>query len=275
MAYGDRGQANLLSRKYDQAISDYSEAISRNPKWPDFYFRRAEVYRRKGETALAESDDRMRKSLESKSPVDSRIRANVYYKRGMRSLKGKYYSQAIAEFSEAIRLKPDDLDAYFERACTYYLSKSYENSIADYTTVIRIKPDHHPAYHERGNAYRNQGRYDKALADYNKAIELSPEYARSNSGIITHRANVYENLGEYKRAISDHSKAIELDPNLSYPFFERGNIHSVIKTCVSPFETPCSARLLREAVKLGTETRVPEEGSMGARLEGRDQYPES
>ena len=77
----------------------------------------------------------------------ARNRADAYDRRGL-AYRGKTdLDRAIADFSEAIRLDPEDAVAYHHRGFTYlriaYRRKTgdYERAIADYSEAIRIEPE--------------------------------------------------------------------------------------------------------------------------------------
>ena len=52
-----------------------------------------------------------------------------------------------------------------------------DNAIADYSEAIRLQPDYAFAFNNRGVAHKAKGDYDGALQDYNEAIRLQPDYA--------------------------------------------------------------------------------------------------
>jgi len=54
-------------------------------------------------------------------------------------------------------------------------SRKYMQDIADYTQAIEIDPNDIEAYNQRGIAKRKLGDVQGAIADYNKAIELYPK----------------------------------------------------------------------------------------------------
>jgi len=84
---------------------------------------------------------------------------------------------AIADFTKAIKLKPDDAKAYNNRGLAYDEKGLYDQAIADYTEAIKLKQDVAVAYNNRGLAYSGTMLYDQAVADYTKAIELKPDDA--------------------------------------------------------------------------------------------------
>jgi tetratricopeptide (TPR) repeat protein len=121
------------------------------------------------------------------------------------------YGRAIADYSEAMRLKPDYADAYYFRGIAYYGKRDNDRAIADYDQAIRLKPDHAGAYYGRGRAYGRKGDNDRAIADYDQAIRLKPDdadaYAYNNRGWAWHCK------GDYARAIGDYDRALQIAPN--------------------------------------------------------------
>ena len=86
------------------------------------------------------------------------------------------YAEAIAAFTEAIRLDPNDIEAYFERAQAYAALKKYHEANADYTAVIE-KTDAQPylqasAYVGRAGVGEETDKLADAESDYAAALVL-------------------------------------------------------------------------------------------------------
>lgn len=86
------------------------------------------------------------------------------------------YAEAIAAFTEAIRLDPNDIEAYFERAQAYAALKKYDEANADYTAVIE-KTDAQPylqasAYVGRAGVGEETDKLADAESDYAAALTL-------------------------------------------------------------------------------------------------------
>jgi len=86
------------------------------------------------------------------------------------------YAEAIAAFTEAIRLDPNDIEAYFERAQAYAALKKYNEANADYTAVIE-KTDAQPylqasAYVGRAGVGEETDKLADAESDYAAALTL-------------------------------------------------------------------------------------------------------
>jgi len=67
--------------------------------------------------------------------------------------------------------------AYNGRGNVYYSKRDYDRAIADYTEAIKINPNDAVLYANRGNAYREKRDYDRAIADYEAALRISPNNA--------------------------------------------------------------------------------------------------
>jgi len=78
--------------------------------------------------------------------VDS---ASAYYNRGNSYYDLGEFAQAIADYTEVIRLNPAYVEAYYNRALAYYNLLQYEQSIADNTEAINIDPSYAAAYNNR------------------------------------------------------------------------------------------------------------------------------
>lgn len=133
---------------------------------------------------------------------------NAFYMRGLcRNRKGDF-DGAIADFSEAIRLNPKAYGAYYSRGNAWFRKGDLDQAIADYGEVIRLNPSHADAYINRGVAWNEKEEYDKAIADYGEAIRLDPQSVDSFwlLGLSWHLKRSYAN------ARDNYSEAIRLDP---------------------------------------------------------------
>jgi len=153
---------------------------------------------------------------------------NYYYVlRGVAYTDLGQYQRAIADYTEAIRLKPDDADeAYYNRGFAYDKLGQYQRAIADYNKAIRLRPDYARAYSNRGSVYQELGQLQRAIKDYNQAIRLKPDYPDT----YYNRGNAYRNLGQLQRAIEDYNQVIRLQPddfdaynNRGVAYFLQGN----------------------------------------------------
>ena len=102
-----------------------------------------------------------------------------------------------------------------------YLLGRDEEALADFTLAVQLEPQDRQAWAYRGDAYRWLGRFDEALADFEKAVGLDPSYGWA----IASRGETYRRMGRYEQAMDDFDRAIALNPNHSYAFASRGETY--------------------------------------------------
>ena len=96
------------------------------------------------------------------------------------------YTRAIAEYSEVLKLLPNDDDSFI-----FYGESVFKDFV----------------YSLRGSCYNNMNQLEKALADFDKAISLNQE----DGGYYQNRSVTYLKLGEPEKAAADINKAVELE----------------------------------------------------------------
>jgi tetratricopeptide (TPR) repeat protein len=85
--------------------------------------------------------------------------------------KGEY-QLALQAYSSAILRKPNDFFAYYARGNVYLIQlKDYAASITDYSKAIELRPNHVDAHFNRAVAYERLGDTAKARQDYVFAAE--------------------------------------------------------------------------------------------------------
>ena len=247
--YYNRAIDHEAAGNTEAAIDDYSKAIRLNPRYANAYNNLANLLMEAGnEPAAMINYD---KAIEHDSNT-----ALFYNNRGLARYRNTIwadYDGAIADFSDAIRLKPDYDEAYLNRGAAYAAKNDYAAAIADYTDAIRLNPKLASAYYNRGTARKELGELDAAIADYDQALVYAPNDATiyNNRGIAHsikgdaissladfsrsimlnnpephlpyyNRANVYFDQGKYAAAIADYGEAIRLNPKFASANLSRG-----------------------------------------------------
>ena len=126
-------------------------------------------------------------------------------RRGRRHHKGDL-DGAIADYSQAVELDPNNAYAFNNRSITRLDQGDLEGAIADTNKAIELKPDFADAYSNRGVAKRVSADPEGALADYMKALELNPKHAIAYFA----RGCLRYDRQEFEDGLADFRKALEL-----------------------------------------------------------------
>lgn len=122
------------------------------------------------------------KVIASKS-VSTEVRAEALVMRGLLYDDEEEYEKAIADYTAALKLVPNDHATLVLRGNSHDANGSPQLAIADYTAAIKIAPDDAAAYYNRATVYEELGEKDKAIADYAKALQIDPEYTDAKEAL--------------------------------------------------------------------------------------------
>ncbi len=96
--------------------------------------------------------------------------ADALYQRGRELINKGQAAQGIALLSEAIQQQPGNATFYNSRGFGYYLNKDFKKAIQDFDEAVRLKPNYLNAVHNRSLAKKNSG--DVAGYDQDHQLEL-------------------------------------------------------------------------------------------------------
>ncbi len=169
------GSALHDQKKFTEAISLFTKAISFTPNSADAYRRRAMSKRELKDYAGAIADF-------SKAITIAPNNARAYAGRGLAKERNGDVNGAVNDYTRAIQSDPRYENAYFYRALIRYDQKDYRGALTDYDQVIGLNPKNAYAWNNRGSAKERLGDLNGAIRDYEQALALDPNYetARHN-----------------------------------------------------------------------------------------------
>jgi len=147
--------------------------------------------------------------------------AEQAFQRGKELQERKETDRALAEYTEALRHRPDFADALFQRGLLHLETKQYNPAITDFDAVIKLEPTRAAAFAQRANAHREARDPAAALRDCAEAIRLDPKQA----GAYHTRALIRGAAREYDQVVADCDEAIRLDPVPARPYDTRGRAY--------------------------------------------------
>lgn len=137
------------------------------------------------------------------SPASAIAQSAEYYSdRGDRKYDDEDYISAIADYSRALELEPNNFYYYHMRGLSKYFHGDEESSIGDFTKAIQHHPDFPQSYAYRGQAKYFLDQCSSAISDLSVSIQLDPEHREA----YYYRAACYNEMELYDNAYKDAVK---------------------------------------------------------------------
>lgn len=153
--------------------------------------------------------------------------ATYHLQMGMSKLGERNPSGALAELTEAARIKPDDPEILFYLARAYHEKRTFLLAEQTYLRLLELKPDHSSARNDLGVTYLEMQRWDDAIRQFKIIAEdifyQSQNEARLNLGLAYFGKADYERaLGEFRALISSSPRDPRPRHNLGRVFMAMG-----------------------------------------------------
>jgi protein O-mannosyl-transferase len=100
----------------------------------------------------------------------------AYYDLGTALLQKGLIEEAIAQYHEALRIKPVFLDAHYNLGNALLQKGRIGEAIVQYREALRIKPSYVEAHSNLGNALLQEGQVEEPIAEFREALRINPDY---------------------------------------------------------------------------------------------------
>jgi|GEM_PF-2336371 len=97
--------------------------------------------------------------------------------------------------------------AFYNRGIAFAATGRLDRAIADYGNALRLRPDA-DVFNNRGIVWRRKGYPERALADFDSALTLRPALAAA----LFNRGLANADLGRLGAALADFDRALGLQP---------------------------------------------------------------
>ncbi len=151
------------------------------------------------------------------NPNDS----SPWFNRGVVLHKLGKTAEGIQDLTEAIKLEPRDANSPLNRGLLYLAIGLNDRALDDFNSALKINPNLLEGYINRGYAYHLRADYDRAIEDFTRTIAISPKGALAYSN----RGNSHGKKGELDSALNDLDEALRLEFNDPQIYNNRGTIH--------------------------------------------------
>ena len=178
----------------------------------------------------------------------------VHFNRGQWLLSANQIEKALADFDEAIRIRPEHQDQkhrallFLTRGNARVRRQLFEQALLDFSEALRLHPVLGDAFVSRGHAWLRKNEVDKAIEDFSEALRQEPanSFSPRGQGIALSsrrafdrgdldgtaylgRGMAYMRRNEHQRAIEDFNEAIRLRPERPASLLARATARSALK----------------------------------------------
>src|SRR5579872_7011518 len=136
------------------------------------YFSRGQAFAATGNQKGSQSDYRQSLKIFTDVIRVSAPSAPIIFQRGLIYHTMGDADQAIVDYSDAIRLAPNETYAYVNRGIVLYTKKdNNEGAISDFNSALKLKPCEVNAWINRGLTYKRKGDLNQSIADFTDALK--------------------------------------------------------------------------------------------------------
>jgi len=98
--------------------------------------------------------------------------ADLLVELGILLLAAQEYEDAIANFDQALEIKPDHHQVWYNLGVALSIIGRLEAGIDSFEQAVKIQPDYHEAWYNRGLALSDLGRNEEAIESYDQALKF-------------------------------------------------------------------------------------------------------
>lgn len=139
-----------------------------------------------------------------------------HFKRGVEAARQERFEEAVAEFQQALQLKPDDVKTLARLAFVYIELNNFQEAHRTLKRVLTFNPQHVPGHLGLGHIYFLGQAYALAAAELRQTLNLDPGHpgAQRALGLLQDNANddfeLVESFGAADRQVQAYRNKKEL-----------------------------------------------------------------
>jgi tetratricopeptide (TPR) repeat protein len=218
------GAIYAMRGDFDRAIESFRRAIEFQEDSSKAHSGLGGALAEKGR--FKEALDHLNKAIEydkrnarSRQPYadNPRRNADAYNNRGSVWIRIREVDKAVADYKEAIRLRPDHALAHGGLGSALALKGRWKEALEEYQKAARYDPNLADAHYNLGVTYQNLGELDKSIAAYRQAVRLRPrdaEYIYNLAAALNQNGALDEAAAAYRQAIALRPAYAEAHCNL-------------------------------------------------------------
>jgi tetratricopeptide (TPR) repeat protein len=128
--------------------------------------------------------------------------------------------EAIEQYKQALRIEPDYADAHNNLGITLARLGSLPEAMGHWEEALRLQPDFAEAHNNLGIALAQVGRVQEAIIQFQQALRIEPDYPEAHYNL----GMAFAKLGRMQEAMEHWEQALRIKPDFAEPHYFLGNV---------------------------------------------------
>lgn len=171
-AYCERGEEFSKSRRFDEAIADFNEAIRLKPDYVYAFAKLGMAYIDARRYQEAETTCKQALTVQREPQRDEFDHTQVLMCLGLSEIYLVKYDEAIKAFKEVAQINPKMYDVRFYLAIAHHRKGEDKEAITFLKESVALNPDYVNAHFMLAEIYLAQNRWKEAIDSYKRCLEL-------------------------------------------------------------------------------------------------------
>ena len=143
--------------------------------------------------------------------------AETFNFKGETNLSKNFYNNAIEDFSRALEINPNYVDALINRGSAYAELGRFNDALMDFNRALKFEKRDAELFNKRGEVFLQNKMFNEAIKDFASALVLNP----MSSDAYLNRGRAYSEKGMPEEAMIDFKQAVKADSDHSLSFIDR------------------------------------------------------
>jgi tetratricopeptide (TPR) repeat protein len=199
----------LKGQRPGQAVACLTACLGQRRDFAWLYLLRGAARSELGQYDRAEADF----ACAAQMPLSDSSRYALYLNRGVLRVRQERATEALADFEQAVALRPDQYQGYVNLAQAFLQGQQFAAALRHLDAAIARAPQLASLYRTRARVYVLQQEPAAALADLERAAALAAGASSSDSARDhSERARLLHGQGKHERALEACALAVRQNP---------------------------------------------------------------
>ncbi len=252
-SYNALGYAYATHNLFKDAATLWENSIKMNPDDPQIIHNLAIIYDTLNQTSKAKPywSDTLKRWKEEldKEPDNEYLKSCIvelhkhFGGKAIETKESQGSKDAIKEYEEILKLKPNDFDAHFQIGKAYMEEKKWKSAITEFDKLLKEYPDNVEIINSKAWALLNNGNVDGAFNTWKKALKQFKGNTVLKENMIKARFSVGRKLKEgglFNPALVHFKDLLKYKPKDPDVHFEIGSVYlskGNIRSAIQEFQT--------------------------------------